>query len=99
MAKRTAGEKPVQLKNLFPDFNYGSKETTKADNFISPYIGKEYTNASEVLSIGLESLFEPRLYGQIKRRFLTNGKYTSEYAKITDDEEYLYLIIGLILKA
>ena len=66
---------------------------TKADNFISPYIGKE-TAGSEVLSMGLESLFEPQI-GQEQK--IINGKIV--YKKITDDEEYLHLIVGLILKA
>ena len=74
--------------------NYEAREVTLKDNFISPYIGKEYRNATEVLSMGLESIFEPQ-NGHVKR-YLGNGDY--EMAKITDDKEYLNLIIGIILK-
>lgn len=91
---RTQGEKVTKLSELFPNSNYKAREVTLKDNFISPYIGKEYRNATEVLSMGLESIFEPQ-NGHIKR-YLGNGKYES--AKITDDKEYLNLIIGIILK-
>lgn len=91
--ERTEGEDFVRLMDLFPGYNYGHTEMTKADNFISPYIGKE-TAGSEVLSMGLESLFEPQI-GQEQK--IINGKIV--YKKITDDEEYLHLIVGLILKA
>ena len=47
-----------------------------------------------MLSMGLESLFEPQI-GQEQK--IINGKVV--YKKITDDEEYLHLIVGLILKA
>ena len=91
--ERTEGEDFVRLMDLFPGYNYRHTEMTKADNFISPYIGKE-TAGSEVLSMGLESLFEPQI-GQEQK--IINGKVV--YKKITDDEEYLHLIVGLILKA
>lgn len=90
---RTKGEAQTRLADLFPGWDYDYMETTKKDNFISPYIGKYYDNATEVLSVGLESLFEPG-EGQPKR--VVNGKI--ELSKITDDEEYLNLILGLILK-
>lgn len=91
---RTQGEKSTELRELFPNNNYKAREVTLKDNFISPYIGKEYRNATEVLSTGLESLFEPQ-NGHIKRYF---GYGDYELAKITDDKEYLNLIIGIILK-
>ena len=89
----TEGEDFVRLMDLFPEYNYRHTEMTKVDSFISPYIGKE-TAGSEVLSMGLESLFEPQI-GQEQK--IINGKVV--YKKITDDEEYLHLIVGLILKA
>lgn len=91
---RTKGETETQLKTLFPGFGYGAREKTKPDNFISPYIGKSYMDATEVLSMGLESLFEPG--NGMLQRIDKNGKRI--YKKITDDEEFLNLIIGLILK-
>ena len=38
---------------------FSNKEIVKPDDFITPYIGKEYKEASEVLSMGLEVLYEP----------------------------------------
>ncbi|MFA6718615.1 MAG: hypothetical protein WCS15_06015, partial [Prevotella sp.] len=93
VASRTKGEDATRLNNIFPGFGYRLSETTKKDDFINPYIGKEYKNATEVLSIGLESVFEPGK-GQLKS--VTNGDYV--YKLITDDPEYFNLIIGLILK-
>jgi len=70
------------------------KREIKKDNFINPYIGKEYPKGTEVLSIGLESLFEPGK-GQLKS-IGKDGK--NKYVKINEDEEYLNLILGLLLK-
>lgn len=93
IAKRTLGERPTKLRDIFPTATYKSSEVTKRDNFINPYIGKEYSNATEVLSMGLESLYEP---GKGQQFGYKNGEII--YKKITDDPEYLNLIIGLILK-
>lgn len=90
---RTFNESPVKLDDLFPNHGYTSDEVTLKDDFISPYIGKVYDGATEVLSIGLESIFEP---GEGLVKSIENGNYV--YKKITDDKEYLNLIIGLILK-
>lgn len=94
---RTQGEKAVPLRDLFPSSGYGIQEVTKPDDFISPYIGKEYPAATEVLSMGLEQIFEPT--NMLKRVEWVDGHYEREYATIKEDEEYLYLIVGLILKA
>lgn len=94
---RTQGEKAVLLRDLFPTSGYGFQEVTKPDDFISPYIGKEYDGATEVLSMGLEQIFEPT--DMLKRVERVDGHYEREYATIKEDEEYLYLIVGLILKA
>lgn len=93
IANRTKGERPTRLNDIFPMSTYSNREVTKRDNFISPYIGKEYSGATEVLSMGLESLFEP---GRGQQFSYKDGKII--YKKITDDPEYLNLIIGLILK-
>ncbi|MDA5386962.1 minor capsid protein [Loigolactobacillus backii] len=93
VASRTKGEDETMLNDIFPGFGYRLSETTKKDDFISPYIGKEYKDATEVLSIGLESVFEPGK-GQLKS--VTNSDHI--YKLITDDPEYFNLIIGLILK-
>ncbi|MFR4648513.1 MAG: minor capsid protein [Megamonas funiformis] len=93
---RTKDEKPIKLKKLFPNVDYDNKETTKPDNFISPYIGKEYTDASEVLSMGLQAIFEPTEI--IKKIEFIDNNYKKIYATIEDDIEFLHLIVGLILK-
>ncbi|SEN02222.1 hypothetical protein SAMN05216431_12113 [Ligilactobacillus sp. WC1T17] len=83
------GEKPTKLADIYPGWDY-CDEVTKKDNFIGPYIGKTYPNATEVLSVGLESVFEPQ-NGHVK--FIDkDGK--CHYAKITDDPEYMDLILG-----
>ena len=97
LTARTKDEKPIKLKNLFPNVDYDNKETTKPDNFISPYIGKEYTDASEVLSMGLQAIFEPTEI--IKKIEFIDNNYKKIYATIEDDIEFLHLIVGLILKA
>ena len=97
VADRTAGETSIPLQQLFPSAKYKIHETTKKDNFVSPYIGKDYAGASEVLSMGLEGVFCGSKFE--KRVIQNNGKNDVEYAKIEDDEEFLNLIIGLILLA
>lgn len=74
---------------------YHSNEVTRKDNFISPYIGKSYPESTEILSMGLESLFVPE-EGQIFSQIY--GKSDPLRRKISDDPEYLNFIIGMILK-
>src|SRR5699024_9506441 len=90
---RTKGEPEVRLRELFPGWGYSLHEVTKKDDFISPYIGKTYEDATEVLSMGLESLY---VKGNTQATRIVNGRI--ERKAITDDEEYLNLIIGLIVK-
>ena len=97
IAARTAGEALTPLQNILQGLGYRAGEMTRKDDFISPYIGKEYADASEVLSVGLESLFCDER--QLKRATKKAGQTIYEYAKIESDEEYLKLIIGLILLA
>ena len=94
---RTKDEKSVLLREILFNSRYKKDEITKPDDFITPYIGKDYPDASEVLSVGLELVFEPT--EQLKKVELINGEYKPIYATIKDDIEFLYLIIGLILKA
>lgn len=92
--KRTQGEEEIKLSKLFPFSGYSPKEVTKKDKFISPYIGKTYRDATEVLSMGLESLFtgtkQVQSFDVEKKEYVKKG--------IEDDEEFLHLIIGLIVK-
>ena len=92
VARKTKGEREVRLNEIFPGFGYKDNEVTLKDDFISPYIGKQYSDASEVLSIGLESIFEPG-EGQLKS---ISKEYN--FVKITEDEEYFNLILGMLLK-
>lgn len=95
LKRRTEGEKPERLYDIFNGhIRYRLSEITKKDNFINPYIGKEYQQGTEVLSIGLESLFEPG-EGQLKE--ITKAG-DSKYVKIKDDKEYMNLVLGLLLK-
>lgn len=94
VSSRTAGEAATPLRSIFPGFNYRPEERTKKDNFISPYIGKVYPNATEVLSMGLEALYVPG--AKFLKRIDPGGHRV--YAKLVDDEEYLNLILGLIVK-
>lgn len=92
---RTAGEHPISLKKIFPNFKYRITEVTKKDSFISPYIGKEYSNATEVLSMGLQGLFEPSEKFIQSVNFATNELVLKT---IKDDLDFLHLTVGLILK-
>ena len=54
---RVQGEHLQYLSELLNYKGYG-RELTYADNFINPYIGKDYgEHASEILSMGLEKCF------------------------------------------
>ena len=53
--RRTAGEKLVKLKELFPNAGYRDSEVTRVDNFTSPYMGKDYGGKwYEIVSMGFE---------------------------------------------
>lgn len=92
---RVEGEKMEFLADILDYKGYGT-EVTRPDNFITPYIGKDYGDkGSEVLSVGLEAVFEPREKGFEKRYNHEIKGY--EYASIADDEEFLHFIIGMIL--
>lgn len=92
---RTAGEEEVSLRELFPISRYRYDEKTKKGNFISPYIGKYYEDAAEVLSMGLQGLFEP---SETFVKFFNVDTRRYERTTILDDPEFLNLTIGLILK-
>ena len=57
LARRTLGEVAQPLGG-----NYAAWEVTKADKFLSPYIGKIYPDAfTEVMSMGMQYLQESAL--------------------------------------
>lgn len=94
---RTKGEPLKSLNAIFNNMGrFDKNERARADNFISPYIGKDYDDATEVLSMGLDAFFTNRQY---EKRFIYDNqlnKYVLEKRKITDDVEYLNFIIGII---
>lgn len=78
-ARRTAGER---LEWLGP--GYKTSETTRKDNFLSPYMGKDYGNKEtsfyELLSMGLESAYR--------------GSY--DLAKDDDYADFIYGILAAL---
>lgn len=55
---RTKNDETKTLRELTGNKNYKSNEDAKADNFFSPYCGKEYETATEIMSMGVQRLFE-----------------------------------------
>ena len=70
---RTSGDKTKLLSEVCPGYGYDNSERTREDNFYSPYVGKIYTNASEVISMGVEMFATPskmkQLYNKDKEHF------------------------------
>ncbi|MGY3725007.1 phage putative head morphogenesis protein, SPP1 gp7 family [Granulicatella balaenopterae] len=90
IAMRAQGEDLVRLKDLFPGYDYDDDELCLKDDFLSPYMGKPYEDAAEIFTMGIEGLFKKS--GYIKG----GGDYKTRY--ITDDEEFMHFIIGLLTK-
>ena len=55
---RASGE-PERLNKIIPNSAYGNNEKAYPDSFINPYVGKIYTNGSEVMSMGMQMLADP----------------------------------------
>lgn len=55
---RTKGESLVRLKDV-TGVNYSNAEVTRVDNFLDPYMGKEYPDnrAYELLTMGMDTLY------------------------------------------
>jgi hypothetical protein len=60
--KRTEGEDLVSLRDVTGNTAYGEEEETRTDKWLHPYMGKEYENASEILSMGMEMMYENPAY-------------------------------------
>jgi len=62
--KRTQGEKAEKLSTLTGIKSYKSYEKARKDNFVSPYMGKEYLDkngnrvATEIISMGMEYMWK-----------------------------------------
>ncbi len=54
---RTKNEEEQSLNKLTKGKGYGKEERAKADKFFSPYCGKFYDDATEIMSMGLQRLF------------------------------------------
>lgn len=92
---RTAGDREERLRDLFPMFGYDGTEVVKKDDFVTPYIGKYYSDAAEVLSVGLQGIYTP---DELFTKSYNKQTKAFERVKITDDEDFLHLVIGLLLK-
>lgn len=55
---RTKGEALLKLKDVTGNSGYRDSETTKVDNFLDPYMGKDYGGGNyELLSMGADTLY------------------------------------------
>lgn len=66
LESRRESSEPVPLRQLIPGSNYGSNEVAYKDSFFDPYVGKHYSNATEVLSMGLQMLSSPELLAELQ---------------------------------
>jgi hypothetical protein len=94
---------PMQLGK-----NYGENEKAYPDTFINKYVGKKYTNATEVVSMGMQALLvEPDLFKKTdpEHFFLTigilqgkslgiQGEITKSYNVVVEDKRSLVRSIG-----
>lgn len=55
---RTKDETAEKLRKITSNKSYTSDEISKKDNFFSPYCGKQYDDATEIMSMGVQRLFE-----------------------------------------
>ena len=85
--KERASGKVEQLNKLIPGSNYEDDEVAYTDKFISPYVGKLYTElieagtpTSEVLSMGFQ--------------FFKNGGAMRQLYKL--DQEHFFLVLGTL---
>ena len=59
--KRTDGEALQRMRDI-TGLNYGAHEVTRVDDFLNPYIGRDYKGrAYELLSMGVENLYSGRI--------------------------------------
>jgi len=67
-SRRFGDEKPQRLVDVYPDAGYDAIEMGRKDNFdkllptTAYYLGKEYPDGTEILSIGLEYLYRDPVY-------------------------------------
>jgi hypothetical protein len=79
--RRTRNDAMTSLSDICPGMGYGRDEVTRVDRFMSPYIGKHYSDRStEVLSMGMG--------------YLTGSQDTEQM--YVEDPEYLGFILGVM---
>lgn len=61
LERRTKGEKFRKMSEVTGNIMYEDIEITKPDKFFNPYVGKQYPDDTEVLSMGIERLFKDPL--------------------------------------
>ncbi|MDJ0827609.1 MAG: minor capsid protein [Rhodobacter sp.] len=81
VASKTTGKK-TKLKTLYPNSGHEDWETVLEDEFIHPYVGKIYPDATEVISMGFE-------------KFISSGSIVDFFEK---DSEHFKLIYGILLE-
>ena len=64
--RRTAGESLQRLRDVTGNSSYRANETTRKDNFVNPYMGKDYGGTSyELVSMGVEYAYtQPKKLAQ-----------------------------------
>jgi hypothetical protein len=77
--KKRGGE-VKSLRSLTGSDDYRRHEKAYSDGFFHPYVGKIYSDATEVLSMGVESFHSPEALG----------------ARIAEDPEHFTLIAGIL---
>ena len=82
LAVRTWGEKPKSLRVLTRNIGYDDDEVARPDKFPSPYIGKVYTDATEVVSSAFAMLADPVIFKKWSER----------------DPEFTYWVIGRLTR-
>lgn len=77
---RTKGEALLKLKDVTGNSGYRDSETTRVDNFLEPYMGKDYGGRNyELLSMGADTLYadpmklaeDPEMFDWVVEMLLT----------------------------
>lgn len=63
LEKRRTSSRPRSLRALTGNFGYRPSEVAYDDSWFDAYVGKEYQEATEVLSMGMESFCDPKTLG------------------------------------
>lgn len=78
--KRTQGDKLQRLRDVSRNKGYGADEFTRVDDFIEPYMGKDYGGrAYELLTMGMDTLYtdpielskDPEMFDWVVKMILT----------------------------